>query len=47
MVESFAADLIDNNKNALVVNDENKEVGIITKEKVIDILINRDNKFSR
>jgi len=43
VVESFAADLIDNNKNALVVNDENKEVGIITKEKVIDILINRDN----
>ena len=40
VVESFAADLIDNNKNALVVNDENKEVGIITKEKVIDILIN-------
>jgi len=39
--------LIDNNKNALVVNDENKEVGIITKEKVIDILINRDNKISR
>jgi Mg/Co/Ni transporter MgtE len=29
------------------VNDENKEVGIITKEKVIDILINRDNKISR
>jgi len=47
VVESFAADLIDNNKNALVVNDENKEVGIITKEKVIDILINRDNKISR
>jgi len=46
VVESFAADLIDNNKNALVVNDENKEVGIITKEKVIDILINRDNKIS-
>jgi len=44
VVESFAADLIDNNKNALVVNDENKEVGVITKEKVIDILINRDNK---
>ena len=44
VVESFAADLIDNNKNALVVNDENKEVGIITKEKVIEILINRDNK---
>ena len=47
VVESFAADLIDNNKNALVVNDENKEVGVITKEKVIDILINRDNKISR
>ena len=47
VVESFAADLIDNNKNALVVNNENKEVGIITKEKVIDILINRDNKISR
>ena len=47
VVESFAADLIDNNKNALVVNDENKEVGIVTKEKVIDILINRDNKISR
>ena len=47
VVESFAADLIDNNKNALVVNDENKEVGIITKEKVIDILINRDNKISK
>jgi len=47
VVESFAADLIDNNKNALVVNDENKEVGIITKEKVIDILINRDNKIGR
>ena len=47
VVESFAADLIDNNKNAVVVNDENKEVGIITKEKVIDILINRDNKISR
>ena len=47
VVENFAADLIDNNKNALVVNDENKEVGIITKEKVIDILINRDNKISR
>ena len=47
VVESFAADLIDNNKNALVVNDENKEVGIITKEKVIDILINRDNKIIR
>ena len=47
VVESFAADLIDNNKNALVVNDENKEVGIITKEKVIDILINRDNKICR
>jgi len=44
VVESFAADLIDNNKNALVVNDGNKEVGVITKEKVIDILINRDNK---
>ena len=47
VVESFAADLIDNNKNALVVNDENKEVGIITKEKVIDILINRDNKIRK
>ena len=47
VVENFAADLIDNNKNALVVNDENKEVGVITKEKVIDILINRDNKISR
>ena len=47
VVESFAADLIDNNKNALVVNDENKEVGVITKEKVIDILINRDNKISK
>jgi glycine betaine/proline transport system ATP-binding protein len=35
VVESFAADLIDNNKNALVVNDENKEVGIITKEKLL------------
>ena len=44
VVESFAADLIDNNKNALVVNDENKEVGVITKEKVIDILINRETK---
>ena len=44
VVESFAADLIDNNTNALVVNDANKEVGVITKEKVIDILINRDNK---
>ena len=47
VVESFAADLIDNNTNALVMNDANKEVGIITKEKVIDILINRDNKISR
>jgi len=47
VVESFAADLIDNNTNALVVNDANKEVGVITKEKVIDILINRDNKISR
>ena len=44
MVENFAADLIDNNKNALVVNDENKEVGVITKEKVIDILMNRETK---
>ena len=44
VVENFAADLIDNNKNALVVNDENKEVGIITKEKVIDILMNRETK---
>ena len=44
VVESFAADLIDNNTNALVMNDANKEVGLITKEKVIDILINRDNK---
>ena len=44
VVENFAADLIDNNKNALVVNDENKEVGVITKEKVIDILINRKTK---
>ena len=44
VVESFAADLIDNNTNALVMNDANKEVGVITKEKVIDILINRDNK---
>ena len=44
VVESFAADLIDNNTNALVMNDANKKVGIITKEKVIDILINRDNK---
>ena len=44
VVESFAADLIDNNTNALVVNDANKEVGVITKEKVIDILINRNNK---
>ena len=44
VVENFAADLIDNNTNALVVNDANKEVGVITKEKVIDILINRDNK---
>ena len=44
VVESFAADLIDNNTNALVMNDANKEVGIITKKKVIDILINRDNK---
>ena len=44
VVENFAADLIDNNKNALVVNDENKEVGVITKEKVIDILINRETK---
>ena len=44
VVESFAADLIDNNTNALVMNDANKEVGIITKEKVIDILINRNNK---
>ena len=34
----------DNNTNALVMNDANKEVGIITKEKVIDILINRNNK---
>jgi len=30
VVESFAADLIDNNTNALVMNDANKEVGIIT-----------------
>ena len=44
VVENFAADLIDNNKNALVVNDKNKEVGVITKEKVIDILINRETK---
>jgi len=44
VVENFAADLIDNNKNALVVNDENKEVGVITKEKVIDILMNRETK---
>ena len=44
VVESFAADLIDNNTNALVMNDANKEVGIITKKKGIDILINRDNK---
>tara|TARA_B100001123_G_C15312488_1_gene1024946 strand:+ start:1151 stop:2197 length:1047 start_codon:yes stop_codon:yes gene_type:complete len=44
VVENFAADLIDNNKNALVVNNENKEVGVITKEKVIDILINRETK---
>ena len=44
VVESFAADLIDNNTNALVMNDANKKVGVITKEKVIDILINRDNK---
>ena len=44
VVENFAADLIDSNKNALVVNDENKEVGVITKEKVIDILINRETK---
>ena len=44
VVESFAADLIDNNTNALVMNDENKAVGVITKEKVFDILINRNNK---
>ena len=44
VVESFAADLIDNNTNALVMNDANKEVGVITKEKVFDILINRNNK---
>ena len=44
VVESFAADLIDNNTNALVMNDANKAVGVITKEKVFDILINRNNK---
>ena len=44
VVENFAADLIDNNKNALVVNDENKPVGVVTKKKVIDIFINRENK---
>jgi glycine betaine/proline transport system ATP-binding protein len=44
VVESFAADLIDHNTNALVMNDANKAVGVITKEKVFDILINRNNK---
>ena len=44
VVESFVTDLIDNNTNALVMDDANKAVGMITKEKVIDILLNRDNK---
>ena len=42
VVETFASELIDNNKNAIVLNDLNEPIGIITKDKVINVLMNRD-----
>ena len=42
IVDKFAAKLVDSNTNAIVINDKNQPVGIIRKEKILDILMNRD-----
>ena len=42
IVDTFASKLVDNNTNALVVNNSKKPVGIIQKDKIINVLMNRD-----
>ena len=43
IVDTFASKLVDNNTNAIVIDGTNKPVGIIKKEKILDILMNRDS----
>jgi len=42
IVDNFASKLIDNNTNAVVVNNLNKPIGVISKDKVINVLMNRE-----
>ena len=42
IVDTFASKLVDNNTNALVVNNSKKPVGIIQKDKIINVLMNKD-----
>tara|TARA_B100001996_G_scaffold336369_1_gene287587 strand:- start:601 stop:1641 length:1041 start_codon:yes stop_codon:yes gene_type:complete len=42
VIESFASELLDTNKNAVVLNETGQRIGIIYKEDIINILLNRD-----
>ena len=42
IVDTFASKLVDNNTNALVLKNSKKPVGIIQKDKIINVLMNKD-----
>tara|TARA_Y100000590_G_scaffold240107_1_gene270024 strand:- start:1377 stop:2411 length:1035 start_codon:yes stop_codon:yes gene_type:complete len=42
IVDTFASQIVDNNSNAIVINNAKKAVGIISKEKIVNVLMNRD-----
>jgi len=43
IIDSFASEILDNNKNGIVYNEKNEKVGVIRKEKILDVLMNRNN----
>ena len=43
IVDSFASKIIDYGKKAVVVDNKDNPIGIISKDKVIKVLMNRDN----
>ena len=42
IVDTFASKIVDNNSNAIVINNAKKAVGVISKEKIVNVLMNRD-----
>ena len=43
IVDSFASKILDKDINGVVYNEKNEKVGVIRKEKILDVLMNRNN----